>query len=74
MLVYTSCSSLMLTYHQTADDNGYSTLTIDGTFADGTTIKDGSYKVLLSALRVSGNPNLITDYEMALTPAFIVKH
>lgn len=57
-----------------AADNGYSTIVVDGTFADGSKIKDGSYKILLSALRVSGNPNLITDYEMSLTSEFIVKH
>ena len=48
-------------------------MSLNGTFANGASFKNGQYKVLLSALRVSGNPSFLTDYEMKLTPAFIIK-
>lgn len=37
-------------------------------FANGTTIPEGSYRILLRALRVTGNPDNQEDYESWLSP------
>ncbi|KAK7032714.1 minor extracellular protease vpr [Favolaschia claudopus] len=44
------------------------TLVLSKTFANGTTIRSGSYKVLLRALRVTGDPTNEADYESWLSP------
>ncbi|TFK44150.1 pyrolysin [Crucibulum laeve] len=51
------------------DDNGFTTIAFsEPTFANGTTIANGSYRVLLRALRVTGNPTREEDYESWLSP------
>ncbi|KAB5590081.1 Minor extracellular protease vpr [Ceratobasidium theobromae] len=42
-------------------------------FANGTEIPDGKYKILLWALRITGNPARKGDYETWESPAFVVK-
>lgn len=42
-------------------------------FDDGSTIPNGSYRFLIRALRVTGNPNLDEDYDYALTDSFGVQ-
>ncbi|KAI0786595.1 subtilisin-like protease [Abortiporus biennis] len=56
----------------TAADNGWNTVTLDGTFADGTSIPNGDYKILVRALKVTGNPANENDFESWLSPAFTV--
>lgn len=51
-----------------ADDNGYNALSILGTFANNSQIPDGQYRVLMSALRVAGDPSDDGDYERWLSP------
>ena len=48
-------------------------MAINGTFAAGSMIPDGDYKVLVRALKVTGNPASLADYEVALTPEFTIK-
>ncbi|KAF8894316.1 pyrolysin [Gymnopilus junonius] len=48
---------------------GFNTLTVTTpTFANGTTIPNGSYRVLVRALKVTGNPTNEADYESWLSP------
>ncbi|KZT21765.1 subtilisin-like protease [Neolentinus lepideus HHB14362 ss-1] len=54
----------------TSDDNGYNTYAFTGSFANGTAIAVGEYKVLLRALKVTGNPANEGDYETWLSPSF----
>lgn len=54
-------------------DNGWTPVAINGTFVDGAPYGDGTYKVLVRALKVNGNPRALADYEMALTDEFVVK-
>ncbi|TFK50631.1 subtilisin-like protease [Heliocybe sulcata] len=54
----------------TSDDNGYNTYAFTGSFANGTKIAVGEYKVLMRALKVAGNPANEADYETWLSPAF----
>ncbi|CUA76593.1 Minor extracellular protease vpr [Rhizoctonia solani] len=56
----------------TADANGYTGLQV-GTFANGTAIPDGSYKVLFRALKITGNPKKQEDYEVWTSPTIVVK-
>ncbi|KAF8634300.1 hypothetical protein AX17_004252 [Amanita inopinata Kibby_2008] len=50
-------------------DNGYNVLTLNTpTFANGTTIPNGTYRLLLRALRVTGDPTRQEDYESWLSP------
>ncbi|KAG8734128.1 hypothetical protein FRC11_011391 [Ceratobasidium sp. 423] len=56
----------------TADDNGYTGLQVTA-FANGTAIPDGSYKVLLRALKITGNPKKEEDYEVWTSPTIVVK-
>jgi hypothetical protein len=46
------------------------TLVLTNTFANGTVIPNGSYKVLLRALRVTGDATKEADYESWLSPIF----
>lgn len=57
----------------TVEDNGWTEYAFNGTLADGTTIKDGSYKLFLRALRVAGNPKVNTDFESWLSPTITIK-
>ncbi|KAJ7693309.1 subtilisin-like protease [Mycena rosella] len=50
--------------------SGYSSFQFQGTFANGTRLDDGQYRVLLRALRVGGNPKKEEDYESWLGPQF----
>ncbi|CAE6450175.1 unnamed protein product [Rhizoctonia solani] len=56
----------------TADANGYSSLQITA-FANGTAIPDGSYKILVRALKITGNPKKEEDYEVWVSPTAVVK-
>lgn len=51
-------------------DLSQNTVLISNTFANGTVIPNGSYKVLLRALRVTGDPTNEADYESWLSPVF----
>lgn len=42
-------------------------------FNNGTTIPNGSYRVLFRALKNTGNPDLEGDYETWMAPILIVK-
>ncbi|KAJ7130843.1 subtilisin-like protease [Mycena crocata] len=44
------------------------TVFLANTFANGTVIPNGSYRILLRALRVTGNPTNEADYESWLSP------
>ncbi|CAE6533031.1 unnamed protein product [Rhizoctonia solani] len=57
----------------TADDNGYSGLQVTA-FANGTAIPDGSYKILVRALKITGNPKKQEDYEVWTSPTIVIKH
>jgi len=49
--------------------NGYSLVEFKKpTFANGTTIPNGSYRVLIRALKVTGDPTDEADYESWLSP------
>ncbi|QRV93660.1 pyrolysin [Ceratobasidium sp. AG-Ba] len=56
----------------TADVNGYSATPV-AAFANGTAIPDGSYKVLVRALKITGDPKKEEDYEVWTSPEIIVK-
>ncbi|KAI0684940.1 subtilisin-like protease [Cytidiella melzeri] len=43
------------------------------TFSNGTTIPNGQYKILLRALKVTGNPNSEADFESWLSPVIGVQ-
>ncbi|KAJ7282961.1 subtilisin-like protease [Mycena rebaudengoi] len=47
---------------------GYSSFSWSGTFANGTRVNDGQYRVLLRALKVAGNPKNEEDYESWMSP------
>ncbi|EIN11775.1 subtilisin-like protease [Punctularia strigosozonata HHB-11173 SS5] len=51
-----------------AADNGWSEITLTNTFANGTTIPNGSYKLLFRALKVTGSPKNEADFESWLSP------
>ncbi|KAI0335098.1 subtilisin-like protease [Cubamyces sp. BRFM 1775] len=51
------------------DGTGFNTLTIPSPqFANGTTIPNGSYRILLRALKVTGDPTKEEDFESWLSP------
>ncbi|KAK7473132.1 hypothetical protein VKT23_001233 [Stygiomarasmius scandens] len=51
------------------NDNGFNTVAFDTpTFANGTTIPDGSYRYLIRSLKVTGNPTKEEDFESWLSP------
>ncbi|CCO30546.1 hypothetical protein BN14_04575 [Rhizoctonia solani AG-1 IB] len=56
----------------TADANGYSGFQVTA-FANGTAIPDGSYKILVRALKITGNPTKEEDYEVWTSPTILVK-
>ncbi|CAE6539208.1 unnamed protein product [Rhizoctonia solani] len=56
----------------TADDNGYSSLQVTA-FANGTAIPDGSYRILIRALKITGNPKKEEDYEVWTSPTVVVE-
>ncbi|KAK0225536.1 pyrolysin [Armillaria fumosa] len=51
-----------------AADNGYSALSMLGTFANNSQIPNGLYRVLMKALKVAGDPSNEADYESWLSP------
>jgi len=54
--------------------NGYNVIDFKKpTFANGTTIPNGQYRVLLRALRVTGDPTNEADYDSWLSPIVGVK-
>ncbi|CAE6418377.1 unnamed protein product [Rhizoctonia solani] len=57
---------------QTADDNGYTSLLFPA-FANGTDIPDGSYKILVRALKITGDAKAEEDYEVWTSPTIEVK-
>ncbi|KAG6817490.1 hypothetical protein H0H87_008115 [Tephrocybe sp. NHM501043] len=51
------------------EDNAFNVFSLEEpTFADGTTIPNGSYRFLLRALKVTGDPTKEEDYESWLSP------
>ncbi|KAG9086315.1 hypothetical protein FS749_003726 [Ceratobasidium sp. UAMH 11750] len=56
----------------TADNNGYSSYPV-AQFANGTAIPNGSYKILLRALKITGDPKEEEDYEVWTSPQIDVK-
>lgn len=53
----------------TSNENGYSTFDLgSATFSDGKAIPNGTYRILLRALKVTGNPEKDSDYESWLSP------
>lgn len=58
----------------TAGGDGFNSFVLETpTFANGTTISNGSYRVLLRALKVTGDPKNEADYESWLSPVFGVQ-
>lgn len=49
-------------------NNAYTAFLIDGTFSDGSKIPNGSYRILIRALRVSGDAERDQDYDTWLSP------
>ncbi|CAE6446882.1 unnamed protein product [Rhizoctonia solani] len=56
----------------TAQAGGYSTVNIRQ-FANGTAIPNGSYRIMVRALKITGNPQFEGDYEMWTSPELQVK-
>ncbi len=53
----------------TQDGTGFNELSIPTPqFANGTTIPNGSYRILLRALKVTGDPTKEEDFESWLSP------
>ncbi|KAL4251463.1 Alkaline protease 1 [Abortiporus biennis] len=50
------------------DGTGFNTVDIDNVFANGTTVPNGSYRLLLRALKVTGDPTNEADFESWLSP------
>lgn len=54
---------------QDPNDNGFVSIAIDPpTFANGTTIPNGQFRLLLRALKVTGDPTNEADFESFLSP------
>ncbi len=70
LFLHTSTTLLTGYVHQNdLDDSPYSLFNLETpTFANGTTIRKGTYRVLLRALRVTGDPTREEDYESWLSP------
>ncbi|KAG8979753.1 hypothetical protein FRB90_007976 [Tulasnella sp. 427] len=52
-----------------AKNNGYNTIALNpANFVNGTAIPNGSYKLLVRALKITGNPKKNEDYEQWLSP------
>ncbi|KAH7337244.1 subtilisin-like protease [Rhizoctonia solani] len=56
----------------TTTDRGYNTFMVKN-FANGTAIPDGSYKILLRALKITGNSKKEEDYEVWTSPQIDIK-
>lgn len=52
---------------------GYSSITLPTTFENGTAIAAGNYRLLLRALKITGDPKKEEDYEVYMSPSFSVK-
>ncbi|KIJ56964.1 hypothetical protein M422DRAFT_238550 [Sphaerobolus stellatus SS14] len=53
----------------TQADNGFSVLAFNPpVFANSTTVPNGSYRILIRALKITGDPNNEADYETFLSP------
>ncbi|KAJ7647008.1 subtilisin-like protease [Roridomyces roridus] len=50
--------------------DGYSTVVLDGKYANGTRIDDGQYRGLLRALKIGGHTDKEEDWDFWLTPQF----
>ena len=60
---------ILIFYFQDAADNGFSTFALTPPqFANGTAIAPGSYRVLLRALKVTGDRTNEADFESFLSP------
>ncbi|CAE7144667.1 unnamed protein product [Rhizoctonia solani] len=57
----------------TSDENGFSAIQVAG-FANGTDIPAGSYKILLRALKITGDPKKEGDYEVWTSPTVVIKY
>ncbi|KEP46652.1 minor extracellular protease vpr protein [Rhizoctonia solani 123E] len=57
---------------ETADDNGFNSFEVTA-FANGTAIPDGSYKVLIRALKITGNARVEEDFEVWTSSTVVVK-
>ena len=64
------CSSWFI---QVASNQTFEALQLGHTFANGSTIPNGDYRVLIRALRVTGNPANEEDYETWLSPIFGIR-
>lgn len=53
-------------------DQGYSTISLPPKFGNGTDITPGSYRLLLRALKITGDRTKEDDYEVYMSPAFNV--
>ncbi|KAF8187464.1 pyrolysin [Pholiota molesta] len=60
--------SLGITMYDPTDNASNSIFLDTPTFANGTTIPNGEYRVLVRALKVTGNPTVEADYESWLSP------
>ncbi|KAL0956638.1 hypothetical protein HGRIS_002771 [Hohenbuehelia grisea] len=56
------------------EKNGYNTFVFNGTFANKTRVENGEYRILLRALKVTGNSKNSSDYESWLSPIFGVNY
>lgn len=57
-------------YLQDEDKGGYNVFPMNATFANGSTIADGAYRVLVRALRVTGDREREEDFERWVSPVF----
>lgn len=49
-------------------NNGYTKIPLVKTFENGTAIPPGQYRIVVRALRVTGDPQKASDYESWLSP------
>ncbi|KAG9050740.1 hypothetical protein FS837_002684 [Tulasnella sp. UAMH 9824] len=57
----------------TFESDGYGLFELS-TFFDGTTIPNGRYKILIRALKITGDPEKNSDYDSWLSPEIIIDH
>ncbi|KEP44960.1 minor extracellular protease vpr protein, partial [Rhizoctonia solani 123E] len=55
-----------------SDENGFSGVQVEA-FANGTEIPDGSYKILLRALKITGDPKSEEDYKVWTSPKLVIQ-
>ncbi|KEP45178.1 minor extracellular protease vpr protein [Rhizoctonia solani 123E] len=55
-----------------SDENGYIGFQVEA-FANGTEIPDGSYKILLCTLKITGDPKAEEDYEVWTSPKLVIQ-